>query len=72
MNDFSFDNNGIYKCRKCGERFAPGHSTRCHPTPALGDERLGSDKAFDETLFTGMEMLHSADMVDPPDIGRLL
>lgn len=70
MSDWTYDEQGIYRCNKCGEAFSPGHSVRCHPT-ITGDNRLVG-KSFDEKLTTGMKMLHSCDENDPDDIGRFL
>lgn len=71
MSNWQYDENGIYRCARCGKPFSPGHSTKCHSTEA-DHQPLKTRKENGEKLETGMKMLHASEKSNPPELGSLL
>lgn len=61
---YHFDTNGIYRCRRCGQGFEVGHSTKCKGSKTnaeIKEDKKAKDEKTAIDLATGFDILNLND-----------
>ncbi len=60
---YYFDNEGIYRCRRCKKSFEPGHNKNCDGPPLKTkiEPKIKKDRNEGQIIDDGMRRVHESE-----------